>query len=529
MKTSLGWRVGIAVVVLALFGIRHYRQAHEKPVVEPVPVVAASPMHAGPAAQPVAPAQAQTWKLGAVTLSACELAQPHSGLSTAAWCAMFPVPENRADPHGRMIKLRLAVLRSRAQLADKDMLVFLAGGPGQAATDSAGAIATMLKPLRAHRDVLLLDQRGTGGSNALDCRESDEPSTTAEADSLDADKMRAAAADCLRQLAGRADPRYYTTTIAAQDLEDVRKAISAPTFDLIGVSYGTRMAQQYLMHYPDAVRSVVLDSVVPNTLALGEDFARNLDDALKAQFARCTAQPACKKKFGDPGQTLYQLRGALRANPHEVSFRDPQTYQTVKRVLNENSLASVVRMFAYTPQTAALLPLSIDAAAHGDVGPLLGQAKILAGDLSELMRSGMQYSVICSEDADLLTPRPQDADTILGTHMIDALNAVCSVWPKGTRPADFHQPLKTDKPVLLLAGQYDPVTPPRYAEQVAKGLPNARVLLFKGQGHSVMNAGCGPGLVQRFVEDLQPKKLDASCLDRLQPTPIFIDFNGATP
>ena len=110
-----------------------------------------------------------------------------------------------------------------------------------------------------------------------------------------------------------------------------------------------------------------------------------------------------------------------KANPHEVSFRDPQTYQTVKRVLNENSLASVVRMFAYTPQTAALLPLSIDAAAHGDVGPLLGQAKILSGDLSELLGSGMQYSVICSEDADLLKPRPQDADTILGTRMIDAL------------------------------------------------------------------------------------------------------------
>jgi len=186
-------------------------------------------------------------------------------------------------------------------------------------------------------------------------------------------------------------------------------------------------------------------------------------------------------------------------------------------------------MFAYTPATAALLPLSIDAAAHGDVGPLLGQAKILSGDLSELMGSGMQYSVICSEDADLLAPRPQDADTILGTHMIDALGAVCSVWPKGTRPADFHQPLKTDKPLLLLAGQYDPVTPPRYADEVAKGLPNARVLLFKGQAHSVMSVGCAPQLVQHFIEKLDPKTLDASCLDRLQPTPIFIDFNGSTP
>ncbi|HTH67820.1 MAG TPA: alpha/beta hydrolase [Rhodanobacter sp.] len=470
----------------------------------------------------------RTWKLGSITLTACDLAQPNSGLSTAAWCSDFPVPENRADPHSRMIKLKLAVLRSRAQVASQDMLVFLAGGPGQAATDSAGTVAATLKPLLAHRHVLLLDQRGTGGSNALDCKEPDEAAAPGDS-TFDAAKLRAAAAVCLHELAGHADPRYYTTTIAAQDLEDVRKALGSPSFDLLGVSYGTRMAQQYLRRFPQAVRSVVLDSVVPNTAVLGEDFARNLDDALKAQFARCTAAPACKKQFGDPDQTLYQLRDALRANPHEVSFRDPQSYQTVKRVLNEDALASVVRMFAYTPATAALLPLSIDAAAHGDVGPLLGQAKILSGELSELMGSGMQYSVICSEDADLLTPRPQDAGTILGTRMIDSLKAVCSVWPKGIRPADFHQPLKTDKPVLLLAGQYDPVTPPRYAETVAKGLPNARVLVLKGQAHSVMAAGCMPQLIQHFVEQLDPKTLDASCLDRLQPTPIFIDFNGSTP
>ncbi|KRB38215.1 transporter [Rhodanobacter sp. Root179] len=513
----MGVMVAVAVAIISANRVAHHREK------DPAPPAPASASTAA-----VAPAPAATWKLGSLTLTACELAAPNSGLSTAAWCADFPVPENRADPHSRTIKLKLAVLRSRAQVASPDMLAFLAGGPGQAATDSAGQVATVLKPLLAHRHVLLLDQRGTGGSNALSCKES--AATTAPDDStFDADKLRAAAAQCLKLLAGRADPRYYTTTIAAQDLEDVRKAIGSPQFDLLGVSYGTRMAQQYLMRFPQSVRSVVLDSAVPNSLALGEDFARNLDDALKAQFARCTAEPACKKQFGDPDQTLYQLRDALRANPHQVSFRDPQNYQTVKQMLDEDSLASVVRMFAYTPATAALLPLSIDAAAHGDVGPLLGQAKLLSGELSELMGSGMQYSVICSEDADLLAVRPQDAQTILGTRMVDALKAVCSVWPKGTRPADFHAPLKTDKPVLLLAGQYDPVTPPRYAEEVAKGLPNARVLTLKGQAHSVMATGCTPQLIQHFIEKLDPKTLDASCLDRLQPTPIFIDFNGATP
>ncbi|WP_426687832.1 alpha/beta hydrolase [Rhodanobacter ginsengiterrae] len=515
----MGVVVAIAVAILAGNRVAHHReQGRTAPAAAVAPNASAS----------VAKAPRATWTLGTVVLTACELSPPNSGLSTAAWCADFPVPENRADPHSRTITLKLAVLRSRAQLASGDMLAFLAGGPGQAATDSAAQVAAVLRPLLAHRHVLLLDQRGTGGSNALSCR--DSAATPAPDDStFNVEKLSEAAAQCAKQLADRADPRFYTTTIAAQDLEDVRRALGAPPLDLLGVSYGTRMAQQYLMRFPQSVRSVVLDSAVPNSLALGEDFARNLDDALKAQFARCTAEPACKRKFGDPDQTLYQLRDALRANPHQVSFRDPQTYQTVKRMLDEDSLASVVRMFAYTPATAALLPLSIDAAAHGEVGPLLGQAKLLSGELSELMGSGMQYSVICSEDADLLVRRPQDADTILGTRIVDALKAVCSVWPRGTRPADFHQPLRTDKPVLLLAGQYDPVTPPRYAEEIARGLPNARVLTLKGQAHSVMAVGCTPQLIQHFVEQLDPKALDASCLERLQPTPIFIDFNGATP
>ncbi|WP_426701122.1 alpha/beta hydrolase [Rhodanobacter sp. Col0626] len=516
------FRIGAVVVGLGFLAWRQLHHPQQEAMPAPTPAVAT---------KAVAPAKPQTWTLGSLALTACNLEQPNSGLSTAAWCASFPVPENRDDPHSRTIKLKLAVLRSRAQVASKDMLVFLAGGPGQAATESASTLAGVLNPLLAHRDVLLLDQRGTGGSNALSCDKSPDVAASDDDgdDAFDAGKMRAEAATCLKQLAGHADPRFYTTTIAAQDLEDVRKALGSPQFDLLGVSYGTRMAQQYLMRFPAAVRSVVLDSTVPNSLALGEDFARNLDDALKAQFARCTAELACKKQFGDPDQTLYQLRDALRANPHEVSFRDPQSYQTVKRVLNENALASVVRMFAYTPATAALLPLSIDAAAHGDVGPLLGQAKILSGELSELAGSGMQYAVICSEDADLLAPRPQDAGTILGTRMVDGLKAFCSAWPKGTRPSDFHQPLKTDKPVLMLAGQYDPVTPPRYAEEVAKGLPNARVLVLKGQAHSVMAAGCAPQLIQHFVEKPDPKALDAGCLDRLQATPIFIDFNGSTP
>jgi pimeloyl-ACP methyl ester carboxylesterase len=520
----MGVVVAIAVAIFAGNRVAHHRQPEKDQ-----PPTTASTQTAPAQAAPVTPAKPATWKLGSLTLSACELGQPNSGQTTAAWCAPFDVPENRDDPNGRHITLRLAVVRSSAEVAAKDMLVFLAGGPGQAASETAAGIVGPLGPLLAHRNLLLLDQRGTGGSHPLSCKAEETPATPDDDLEADPAKLTAEISRCLAQVQKTADPRFYTTSVAAQDLEDVRKALGSPSFDLIGVSYGTRMAQQYAMHYPDAVRSIVLDGVVPNELVLGEDFAQNLDDALKAQFARCTADAECHKHFGDPYQTLYQLRDALRANPHDVSFRDPQSYQTVQRKLSEFSLASVVRMFAYSPYTAALLPLSIDAAAHGDVGPLLGQAKLLSGDLADTMNGGMQSSVICSEDADLFTPRPQDAQTMLGTRMTDALTTVCSVWPHGTRPKNFHDPLKTATPVLLMSGQYDPVTPPRYGEQVLKGLSEARHLVATGQGHNVIGAGCMPELVKTFVEDLQPKTLDASCLDRLQPTPMFIDFNGATP
>jgi pimeloyl-ACP methyl ester carboxylesterase len=382
--------------------------------------------------------------------------------------------------------------------------------------------------VRKHHDVLLLDQRGTGGSNPLSCKKA-EAASDENALALDLDKVRKDVAACLEEVKRKADPRYYTTTVAVQDLEDVRQALGSPQLDLVGVSYGTRMAQQYLKAHPTSVRSVVLDSVVSNQAVLGQDFAANLDDALKQDFALCTAVAACKQRFGDSMQTLGQLRDALRANPHKVSFRDPETYETVERPLSEFSLASVVRMFAYEPETAALLPLSINAAAHGDVGPLLGQAKLLSGDLSGDMNNGMSMSVICSEDADLLQPRPQDQNTILGNHLIDAIKAQCAVWPHGTRPDDFHAPLRSDKPILMLSGELDPVTPPRYGAQILPGLSDARQLIFKGQGHSLLGRGCMPQLLAKFVDQPDPRALDAGCLDKLGATPTFIDFNGASP
>ncbi|RDS83232.1 alpha/beta fold hydrolase [Dyella psychrodurans] len=522
MRGRTVFRIVAAVAAIGVLAYQHWHHG------EPSSEKDGAESNAVSATTQSAPAPVRTWQRGSLTFKSCELGRPGSGATAEAWCTTFEVPENRDDPHSRRIGLKLAIARSDAQVPEPDMAVLLAGGPGEAATESWVVEATAFAEVRKHHDVLLLDQRGTGGSNPLSCKNAEDKSND-NALTVDLNKMRKDVAACLDEVRQKADPRYYTTTVAAQDLEDVRKALGSPQLDLVGVSYGTRMAQQYLKHYPDGVRSVVLDSAVPNQVILGEDFAANLDDALKRDFAGCMAVPACKQRFGDSMQTLYQLRDALRANPHTVSFRDPQTYETVERPLSEFSLASVVRMFAYQPETAALLPLSINAAAHGDVGPLLGQAKLLNGDLSGDMNSGMSMSVICSEDADLLQPNPQDQNTILGNHLVDGLKAQCDVWSHGTRPADFHAPLKSDKPILILSGEFDPVTPPRYGEEILPGLTDGRQLVFKGQGHSLLGRGCMPQLLSKFIDKPDPKHLDASCLDKLGDTPAFIDFNGALP
>ena len=473
----------------------------------------------------VIPPDATAFRAGQLEFKACELKQPDSAATTAAFCAPFQVPENWDAPDSsRKIDLRVALIASNAALAERDLVVLLAGGPGQSAVDVWPQTAAAFAPLLRHRHVLLLDQRGTGGSNALTCKA--DHSSEQE---FDLDKIAEQTRACLEQVGAHADPRYYTTGMALRDLEALRQALAAPQLNLVGVSYGTRVAQQYVRAYPDAVRSVVLDSAVPNEQVLGSEFAINLDASLQAQFAACTATPSCAKAFGDPWASLHRLREALAAKAEQVAYRDPKT-DTVKSMrLDAHTLALLARMYAYAPETSALLPLSIAQALQGDYAPLASQVQMLSGQLEGLSDNAMQLSVLCSEDIDLLEPSPRDADTLLGGTLVEAFRTQCAVWPHGTRAADFHAPLVSDKPVLILAGEFDPVTPPRYGEQILKTLSNGRLLVAQGQGHSVMGRGCLPKLVGSFVEKLDPQALDAGCIADFGPTPAFVNFNGAAP
>ncbi|WP_460457156.1 alpha/beta fold hydrolase [Arenimonas alkanexedens] len=467
------------------------------------------------------PVSART--LGSLEFTPCQLGQAGTGATARAECATLEVPEDPTRPEGRKITLKIALAASRAAEPATDPLIFFAGGPGQSATETYASAVPALARVREKRHLLFMDQRGTGGSQPLACvipAQFDEAMPSAEL-------QIQLAQDCRDSL--DADLAQYTTSVAAADVEALRQALGAPQLNLYGGSYGTRIAQEYARQQPDAVRSIILDGVVPPGLVLGSEHAINLEDALKQILADCANQTGCREAFGDPYRTLYTLRDRARAEALPVSLRDPLTHQPRELKLDEGSVALIARLFAYAPETAALLPLLLDEAAKGRPESLVSQAALVFDSLTGMINHGMQLSVICAEDAPRMQARPEDRDLVLGDSLVGVTLNQCSVWPKGPVSKDFYAPLTTDTPTLLLSGELDPVTPPRYADEVLASLGKARHLVGKGQGHIMLARGCTPRLVGEFVDKLDPVALDASCLDPLGATPFFLNYNGGEP
>jgi pimeloyl-ACP methyl ester carboxylesterase len=465
-------------------------------------------------------------RIGSMSFQPCTLSAPGSPTTVAASCGRLAVAEDPAQPRGRTIELAVAVVPSRAKRPRPDPVFMLAGGPGQSALETFPSVAPAFSGLLRERDVVLVDQRGTGGSHPLKCPATDD-GTLAATERSGVAAARRSAEQCLATLDG--DPRQYTTTAAVTDLESVRRAIGAPEVNLVGISYGTRVALEYLRRFPGRTRTVILDGVLPPQVALGADTARNLEAALDAHFALCERDATCRRQYGEPRALLDRLLADLRLAPRAVRYRDPLTDEVREDPLTPDVVAGVVRLYAYVPQLAAMLPRSLAEAAAGRPEVLMAQGRMIESLVGEQIAQGMQLSVTCTEDADRMRVDDQDAATLLGTEFTKALLAQCEVWPKGTRPADFTAPVRSDRPVLLLSGELDPVTPPRYGAMVVETLPNGRHLVARGQGHNVMGVGCVPRLMERFVATANATALDASCLDRLAPPPPFVGAFGWDP
>ena len=462
-------------------------------------------------------------------LSTCELSLPGTGLTAPAECGWFEVAENPAEPDGRKISLRVARVPAQERSVEPDPLLLFAGGPGQAASEAWLIVAPALRKVNKNRDILLIDQRGTGQSNALRCPEL----TLADALATDWEDLGPYTRDCLDGL--DADPRFYTTTIGMQDYDMVRAALGYDRVNLFGVSYGTRAAQVYLRLFPERVRTVVLDSVAPQSLALGTEHAEKLDQALQQVLSACGADSRCNQAYPDVQQDLQTLIAALDEAPVMVTIDHPLTGRPFSMEFDRETLASAIRFLTYSAETQAVLPLLIHEAATGqNYDRIASQLLITASGLSESIAQGMELSVVCAEDYPLFPPASEDHDAsqaglLMGNSMLRASRIQCEIWPRGEVPDWFHEPVVSDKPVLLLAGELDPVTPPEYAEEVATHLSNSLLLVAPGQGHSVTGQGCLGQLVSDFIIRGDLENLDTACVGRLQRSPWFMSLTGPDP
>ena len=464
-----------------------------------------------------------------LALTACQLEHPAHLATLPAECGELLVPENPIRPAGRRIGLYVARVPAINRRKRADPLFILAGGPGMAATTFYTTVAPAFERIHRDRDVILLDQRGTGRSNALNCELSDD----LMAQETDAEVV-AEAQRCLKEASAHADVAYYTTSVAVQDLDAVRAALGYEQIDLYGGSYGTRVAQHYARRFPNRTRTIILDGVVPPTLALGPAVAIDAEDALLRILARCAREPECRSRFGDPTADYRNLSAQLKAQPVPVTIADPTTGERSKLELTPLHLATVLRLASYTPQEAALLPLILHRAREaGDFGPLAAQYLLVSRSVGDVLSYGMHNSVVCAEDVpffDTVTINRQRLEqTYLGTTALDGLRDICQIWPRGPIDPDFHEPLHTQIPALLLSGGDDPATPAAYAEEARRGFTNSLHITLKGFGHGQLVAPCVDRIMARFIETAAVKDLDVSCTRLAKPTPFFTSLNGPPP
>jgi pimeloyl-ACP methyl ester carboxylesterase len=456
-----------------------------------------------------------------IALSPCRL----KGTGIPAQCGTLRVPEDRAHPQGRHIDLHLAVIPALARDPAPDPLFLLAGGPGQAATEAFGPVLGAFERVRKTRDLVLVDQRGTGSSNPLRC----DP---VEPDAPLAERLRTNTLDeatfkkCLASY--DADPRFYTTAIAMQDLDEVRAGLGYGQINLWGGSYGTRAALVYLRDHPQNARSAVLDGVAPPQLILPLNFAQDAQRSIDLLFAQCKADAACARTFPDLSERFKRLLAKLESNPAKARVQDPRSGAVSDVVITRTIFASGLQNILYQQDLASLMPLIIDRAAGGEFGPFV--AAVASFEQARGLSTGMTFSVACAEDLRGVTMADaQEAarGTFLGPGIAEGFLRICSFWPRGEAPP--RAPIYSNAPVLLFSGELDPATPPKWADIAAQTLPHSRKFIVPGVGHGTLAEGCVPRLLEQFLQKPDPAALDASCLSPLQRPPFFVSFAGPTP
>ncbi len=460
-------------------------------------------------------------------LEDCRISAGPGDPGIKARCGTLERPLDPDNPASPAITLRVAVVPALNLAPVADPVVPLAGGPGGGAVQFYSAYAAAFEPSRRNRDILLVDQRGTGDSSTMDCPIDDEiiEGEYSVEETIEFTKA------CLEQLPH--DPAYFTTSVAVTDLEAVRVALGYSSLNLYGVSYGTRVAQHFARRYPDATRSIVLDGVVPPQIALGPEIATESQKAVDQILARCANDEACNARFENVGDSFAALVERLRDEPVLVDVPNPNTGRLESLNFGIAEFAGAIRLLAYHPNTVALLPLLVHEAANGNFVPLASQYQMTAISLADMLALGMHNAVMCNEDVPFYDDATIDFDGLeasyMGTFQLEALRAICSVWPAGPVDEGFKVPLATDVPVLLLSGDADPITPPGYANLAMVDLLKARHLIGRDQGHGQIAVGCIPRLVASFIDAADIDAVDDACMERSFVMPFFLDFSGPSP
>ncbi|MEP7056339.1 MAG: alpha/beta hydrolase [Caldimonas sp.] len=452
-------------------------------------------------------------------LTECRVA----GLANSVQCGSIRRPLDPARPNGLHVGVHYVVVPAMARRKIADPVFLLAGGPGQSAIAVAPLVMPLFARLNNRRDIVFVDQRGTGKSAPLEC---DATRREPLSDASDPERQIALLARCRAKLeklpyVGGADGlRFFTTTLAMQDLDAVRRELGYARINLIGASYGTRAALEYQRQFPGAVRRSVLDGVVPPDMVLPASFSTDGQAAFDAALAACEHEAACSRAYPTLRVDWHALLGSL---PKAVVAPDALTGAPERLLLSREMLIGAVRGPLYLPAFAAALPAAIDAAAHGRYEALVGLAALLSSRKGAQLAMGMHFSVVCAEDMPRLSTASDRPGPDFGSEFAQLYARVCADWPRGDVPPAFYEVGRSSSPALLLSGGLDPATPPRHGARIALALgPLARHLVVPNAGHGVIGIGCMRELVFRFIdaaEDAAATALDASCITRI-PRPF---------
>jgi pimeloyl-ACP methyl ester carboxylesterase len=469
--------------------------------------------------------QARSSPSRSTILKSCTL----EGVPGTAQCGTYEVFEDRTRKTGRKIPLKILLLPATGSERSPDPFVYIPGGPGSSATEDAPYLAQELAKIRERRDLLFVDQRGTGGSNALDCELFDPNNPQSYLGYFfPLESVR----KCREQLEKKADLTLYTTTIAMDDFDEVRAALGYEKLNLFGASYGTRAALVYLRQHPQHVRTVVLHGVSPTNHYMPADFAQQTERALQGVLAECAADEICGKAFPNVHKDAKTVLERLLKGPIEVEVRNANSERgdsaagnnsaRSKVSLSRDLAAEAVRYMLYHPAAANQIPLVLNSAAQGNFVPLAEAALRSRRNIVATGSNGMYLSVTCAEDLPWIKEGVGErlaANTFLGDYRLRQQREACALWPRGKIPADYAKPVSSKAPVLILTGEWDPVTPPSNGDEAARHLTNSVHLVVPHGGHGfggLEGTECIEQVVTAFVGTATVKDLDASCIKKIK-------------